>query len=151
FVVLCRHMTLLLACDMVKSGELYQYPLCLLSIFLGAEKAERKKQDEQKPNGRLAVVYDIMCKFSKTVHRSPLNSLAIWGMFLPIIGTMHGYAHEQACQLVFLMLYIVGVGLEDGEGCEQYFSITNSLAPISQYQSIFHRRQSIAEFAYYHD
>ncbi|KAJ3890688.1 hypothetical protein GG344DRAFT_48941, partial [Lentinula edodes] len=151
FVVLCRHMTLLLACDMVKSGELYQYPLCLLSIFLGAEKAEREKRGEQKPNGRLAVVYDIMCKFSKTVRRSPLNSLAIWGMFLPVIGTMHGYAHERACQLVFLMLYIVGVGLEDGEGCERYFSVTNSLAPITRYQSIFHRRQSIAEFAYYHD
>ncbi|KAJ3924950.1 MAG: hypothetical protein NXY57DRAFT_1044515 [Lentinula lateritia] len=103
FVVLCRHMTLLLACDMVKSGEF------------------------------------------------PLNSLAIWGMFLPVIGTMHGYAHEWACQLVFLMLYIVGVGLEDGEGCERYFSVTNSLAPITRYQSIFHRRQSIAEFAYYHD
>ncbi|KAJ3885175.1 hypothetical protein GG344DRAFT_70767 [Lentinula edodes] len=94
----------------------YQYPLCLLSIFLGVEKAERERRGKQKPNGRLAVVYDIMCKFSKTVHQSPLNSLAIWEMFLPVIGTMHGYAHEQACQLVFLMLYIVGVGLEDGEG-----------------------------------
>ncbi|KAF8823986.1 hypothetical protein HHX47_DHR9000529 [Lentinula edodes] len=117
----------------------------------GAEKAECKKRGEQKPNGRLAVVYDIMCKFSKTVRRSPLNSLAIWGMFLPVIGTMYGYAHERACQLVFLMLYIVGVGLEDGEGCERYFSVTNSWAPITQYQSIFHRRQSVAEFAYYHD
>ncbi|KAJ3846355.1 hypothetical protein EV368DRAFT_69981 [Lentinula lateritia] len=81
----------------------------------------------------------------------PLNSLAIWGMFLPVIGTMHGYAHERVCQLVFLMLYIVGMGLEDGEGCERYFSVTNSLAPITRYQSIFHRRQSVAEFAYYHD
>ncbi|KAJ4489746.1 hypothetical protein C8J55DRAFT_557633 [Lentinula edodes] len=98
FVVLCRHMALLLACDMVKSGELYRYPLCLLSIFLGAEKAEREKRGEQKPNGRLAVVYDIM---------------SIWGIFLPVIGTMHGYTHERVCQLVFLMLYIVGMGLED--------------------------------------
>ncbi|KAJ3833520.1 hypothetical protein F5878DRAFT_517957, partial [Lentinula raphanica] len=115
FVVLCRHMMLLIACDMIKSGELYQYPLALLSTYMASEKAQRQKLGEGAPEGKLAVVYGIMCKFSKTVKRSPLNSLAQWSAFLPVIGTMHGYAHERACQLVFLMLYIVGVGLEDGE------------------------------------
>ncbi|KAJ3755177.1 hypothetical protein EV360DRAFT_50218 [Lentinula raphanica] len=151
FVVLCRHMTLLVACDMIKSGELYQYPLSLLAMYFGAEKAEQLRLGCDAPKGKLAVVYDIMCKFSKTVKRSPLNPLAQWAKFLPVIGTMHGYAHERACQLVFLMLYVVGVGLEDGEGCERYFSTSNALAPVTRYQSRFHRRQSIAEFVYYHD
>ncbi|KAJ3717365.1 hypothetical protein C8R42DRAFT_644620 [Lentinula raphanica] len=151
FVVLCRHMMLLLACDMIKSGELYQYPLSLLAIYFGAEKAEQERLGQETPNGKLAVAYDIMCKFSKTVKRSPLSPLAQRAGFLPVIGTMHGYAHERACQLIFLMLYIVGVGLEDGEGCERYFSTSNALASVTRYQSRFHRRQSIAEFAYYHD
>ncbi|KAJ3819046.1 hypothetical protein F5880DRAFT_1510464 [Lentinula raphanica] len=133
------------------SGELYQYPLALLSTYMASEKAQRQKLGEGAPEGKLAVVYGIMCKFSKTVKRSPLNSLAQWSAFLPVIGTMHGYAHERACQLVFLMLYIVGVGLEDGEGCERYFSTSNALAPVTQYQSKFHRHQSISEYAYYHD
>ncbi|KAJ3765228.1 hypothetical protein FB446DRAFT_795258 [Lentinula raphanica] len=151
FVVLCRHMMLLLACDMIKSGELYQYPLSLLAIYFGAEKAQRLQLGQEAPKGKMAVAYDIMCKFSKTVKRSPLSPLAQWAKFLPVIGTMHGYAHERACQLIFLMLYVVGVGLEDGEGCERYFSTSNALASVTRYQSSFHRRQSIAEFAYYHD
>ncbi|KAJ3730288.1 hypothetical protein C8R42DRAFT_568741, partial [Lentinula raphanica] len=55
-----------------------------------------------------------------------------------LVGAMHGYAHEQACQLLFLMLYVVGVGLEDGEGCERYFNVSNALAPVTRYQHFRH-------------
>jgi len=64
---------------------------------------------------------------------------------------MHGYGHERLCQLLFLMLYVVGCGLEDGEGDERFFNVSNSLAPITHHQSAFHRRQAIAEFLYYKD
>ncbi|KAJ3892332.1 hypothetical protein GG344DRAFT_45574 [Lentinula edodes] len=151
FVLLCRHMLLLLACNMIQSGELAQYPLALLHIFMAAEKEERDIRQEGRPQGQLAVVYDIACKTSKTVRRSPLNSLAQWSRFLPAVGAMHGYAHERSCQLLFLMLYIVGVGLEDGEGCERYFNVSNALAAITRHQSSFHCRQAISEFAYFND
>ncbi|KAJ3897771.1 hypothetical protein F5879DRAFT_813533, partial [Lentinula edodes] len=151
FILLCRHMMLLLACDMVQSGELAQYPLALLHIFMAAEKEERDATQEGRPQGQLAVAYDIACKTSKTVRRSPLNQLAQWSRFLPVVGAMHGYAHERPCQLLFLMLYIVGVGLEDGEGCERYFNVSNALAAITRHQSSFHRRQAISEFAYFND
>ncbi|KAE9392982.1 hypothetical protein BT96DRAFT_1055428 [Gymnopus androsaceus JB14] len=70
---------------------------------------------------------------------------------LPMVGLMHGYAHECLCQLLFLMLYIAGMGLEDGEGCEHYFSMMNALAGITQHMSVFHCHQAIAEVAYAHD
>ncbi|KAJ3832901.1 hypothetical protein F5878DRAFT_547471, partial [Lentinula raphanica] len=151
FVLLCRHMTLLLACDMIKSGERAQYPLAILHTFMSAQKNEHIRLGQDTPNGQLATVYDIACKTSKTVARSPLAALARWSLFLPVVGAMHGYAHERTCQLLFLMLYVVGVGLEDGEGCERYFNVSNALAPVTRYQSAFHRRQSIEEFIYYKD
>jgi len=49
------------------------------------------------------------------------------------------------------MLYIAGCGLEDGEGDERFFGLSNSLAPITRHQSTFHHRQAISEFLYYKD
>lgn len=123
----------------------------MLHHYMGAEVEERKGTGEGRPEGKLAVSYDVHCKLSKTVKRSPLRNLAEWCMYLPVIGTMHGYAHERKCQLLFLMLYIVGTGIEDGEACERYFAVTNALAGITRHQSIFHRRQAIAEFVYHQD
>lgn len=64
---------------------------------------------------------------------------------------MHGYAHERLFQLLFLMLYIVGCGLEDGEGNERFFNVSNALASITRHQSTFHHQQATAEFFYYKD
>ncbi|KAE9385347.1 hypothetical protein BT96DRAFT_1007129 [Gymnopus androsaceus JB14] len=114
-----------------RCGEQSKYPLSVLNHYMSAEKIEHQ--------------------LSKMVKRSPLKRLAEWCSYLPVIGTMHGYAHEHACQLLFLMLYIVGTGIEDGEPCERYFNVTNALAGITRHQSVFHRRQAIGEFIYYHD
>ncbi|KAE9388833.1 hypothetical protein BT96DRAFT_835724, partial [Gymnopus androsaceus JB14] len=122
------------------------YPLTLLHLFMAAEKEERKNTKEGCLKGSLAIGYNITCKLSKTIAQSPLKPLTQWSSYLPIVGTMHGYMHERLCQLLFLMLYIVGCGLEDGEGNERFFSISNLLAPITHHQSAFHRQQAIAEF-----
>ena len=42
-------------------------------------------------------------------------------------------------------------GLEDLEGCEHFFSKSNSLASSTQYASIFHHCQAISEYAMYTD
>ncbi|KAF9064695.1 hypothetical protein BDP27DRAFT_1425551 [Rhodocollybia butyracea] len=143
FVLLCRHMMLLLACDMIRSGKQSKYPLACMHRYMSAEKAQRESQGEESPDGMLAGAYDCGCKFGKTVRRSPLQPLAIFAMFLPVIGTMHGYAHERLCQLIFLLLYIAGAGLEDGEMCERYFSIMNALAAVTRHMSVFHRRKQL--------
>ncbi|KAE9391456.1 hypothetical protein BT96DRAFT_1001317 [Gymnopus androsaceus JB14] len=151
FAFLCQHMMLLIACDMIRSSEQSKYPLSVLNRYMAAELEERKVTKEGRPEGALAIAYDIHCKFSKTVKQSPLKNLVEWCNYLPVIGTMHGYAHERAFQLLFLMLYIVGTGIKDGEPCEHYFSVTNALAGITRHQSIFHCRQAIAEFIYHQD
>ncbi|KAJ3859383.1 hypothetical protein EV359DRAFT_75631 [Lentinula novae-zelandiae] len=112
FLLICRHGLVLSLADMVKSGEKAKYSLASMHHFLEAERQYRK----------LCFAYDIGCTNSKTVHRSPLASLANYMGYLPAVGTMHGYAHERACQLNFLLLYQTGAGLEDGETSEQYFS-----------------------------
>ncbi|KAE9390548.1 hypothetical protein BT96DRAFT_833281 [Gymnopus androsaceus JB14] len=151
FVFLCRHMMMLKCCDMIRSGEQSKYPLAMLHHYMAGEAEERKATGEGRPEGKLAISYDVHCKLSKTVKRSPLRNLAEWCRYLPIIGTMHGYTHERKCQLLFLMLYIVGTGIEDGEACEHYFTVANALAGITRHQSIFRRRQAIAEFVYRQD
>ncbi|KAE9384969.1 hypothetical protein BT96DRAFT_841316, partial [Gymnopus androsaceus JB14] len=151
FVLLCRHMFLLLACDMIRSGEQNKYPLACLHKYMSAEKEQRIRNGEGKPTGSLGCAYDCGCKLGKSVSCSPLQELALWACFLPMIGLMHGYGHEWLCQLLFLMLYIAGTGLKDGEGCEHYFSIMNALAGVTHHMSVFHRRQAIAEVAYAHD
>ncbi|KAF8991338.1 hypothetical protein BDQ17DRAFT_1393007 [Cyathus striatus] len=44
------------------------------------------------------------------------------------------------------MSYAGGIGLEDLEGCECFFSRSNALASQIRHSSIFHRQQSIIEF-----
>ncbi|KAJ3917507.1 hypothetical protein F5877DRAFT_44531 [Lentinula edodes] len=152
FLLICRHGLVLSLADMVKSGEKAKYSLASMHNFLEAERQYRISNGEDTPpKGKLCFAYDVGCTNSKTVNRSPLASLANYMGYLPAVGTMHGYAHERACQLNFLLLYQTGAGLEDGETSEQYFSKSNSLASATRHASIFHRRQMITEYAYHTD
>ncbi|KAJ7855627.1 hypothetical protein B0H14DRAFT_3085411 [Mycena olivaceomarginata] len=63
--------------------------------------------------GQVAVGYDIGCKFGK-------------------MAAFHGHAHNWRCQLCHLATYVEGVGLEDLEECETFFSKSNGLAPCTR-------------------
>ncbi|KAJ7803082.1 hypothetical protein B0H14DRAFT_3778815 [Mycena olivaceomarginata] len=117
FPCLCRHSFLLVAVDMVKSGEL------------------------------VATGYDIGCKFGKMVRMHPvLSSLAAANNYKSLVGAFHGHAHCRRCQLKNLTTYVEGVGLEDLEECESYFSKSNALASTTRYSTAFHRQQAIATY-----
>ncbi|KAJ3858985.1 hypothetical protein EV359DRAFT_51529 [Lentinula novae-zelandiae] len=88
------------------------------------------KQWRRRASNRQAAFFG--CTNSKTVHCSPLASLAKYMGYLPAIRIMHGYAHEYTCKLNFLLLYQTGAGLEDGETWKQYFSKSNALASAIQ-------------------
>lgn len=90
--------------------------------------------------------YDIGCGFGKTVKKSPLRTKADGMNFKSLVGAFHGHAHNRLCQLVFLANYVPGMGLEDLEGCERFFSKSNALARSTRYASVFHRRQTIATY-----
>jgi hypothetical protein len=94
----------------------------------------------------LGIGYDISCKFATTVRQSPLGNLAAQLNYKSLIGSFHGHAHGRLCQLSYLATYIEGLGLEDLEGCERFFSKSNALANSVRSASIFHQQQSIIQY-----
>ena len=95
--------------------------------------------------------YDIGCKFGITLSRSPLGRRAKDLNYQTLVGSFHGHAHNRRCQLRFLATYVKGMGLEDLEGGERYFSKSNALAASIRHAGIFHRKQKIVEFAKHMD
>ncbi|KAG1900180.1 uncharacterized protein F5891DRAFT_1128625 [Suillus fuscotomentosus] len=133
FIAACRHRFILLACDMVQSGELAKYPLALIDKLLTV----------YGKNGGCA--YDIGCAFSKTLSNSSFGSRAHDLGFRMMVGSFHGHAHNHKCQLRWHPMYIPGMGHTEGEGCEHIFSASNELARSTRHASSFHRHQSIKE------
>ena len=99
----------------------------------------------------LAVGYDIGCSFETTINNSPLGEKAREMNHRCLVGAFHGHAHNRLCQSQFLATYVEGLGLEDLEGCERFFSKSNALAPGTRHASTFHRRQAISEYALFTD
>ncbi|KAF8327310.1 hypothetical protein F5887DRAFT_1083856 [Amanita rubescens] len=120
FLALCRHSFVLLVTDMVRSGELAKYPLAITNILLQAFGRD------------LGISYDIGCKFGTTVENSPLGDLAAQLNFRALLS--------------YLATYVEGLGLEDLEGCERFFSKSNAVAASVRYASMFHRQQSIVNY-----
>ncbi|KAJ7585883.1 hypothetical protein C8J56DRAFT_787886 [Mycena floridula] len=139
FLSVCRHGFVLLITDMVNSGELRKYAIAILSRFFSVLPK------------RLGGGYDIGCSFDVTLRRSRLGPKAFEELYTSLVGLFHGYSHNRLCQLLRLVLYLSGMGLEDFETCERYFSSSNALATAIRHASIFHRRQAITEYARHYD
>lgn len=100
----------------------------------------------------LAQGYDIGCKFGTTIRRTPFIGPRARSLNLhSLVGSFHGHAHNRLCQSQFLATYVRGLGLEDLEGCERFFSKSNDLAASTRYSSTFHRRQAIFTFCKHRD
>ncbi|KAJ6459300.1 hypothetical protein C8R45DRAFT_1109624 [Mycena sanguinolenta] len=134
FLALCRHGFVLVVADMVRSGELAKYPLAIVDTLLDAFGL------------KIGGGYDIGCHFETTINNSDLGDKARNNQFRSLVGSFHGHAHNRLCQLSFLATYVRGMGLEDLEGCERYFSRSNGLARSVRYASKFHRKQEITTF-----
>ncbi|KAJ7075730.1 hypothetical protein B0H15DRAFT_791447 [Mycena belliarum] len=134
FLSLCRHGFVLLIADMVRSGELAKYGFAVTNHLI-------------KALGEIAEGYDIGCKAGKMVNAHPvLGKLARENNYRSLVGAFHGHGHCRLCQLSNLATYVEGVGLEDLEYCETFFSRSNALASSTRYASRFHRQQAIATF-----
>ncbi|KAJ7150768.1 hypothetical protein C8R46DRAFT_1166724 [Mycena filopes] len=134
FPALCRHGFVLVIVDMVKSGELAKYGFAITAHLL-------------RVLGELGLGYDIGCKFAQMVRMHPaLSGLAADNNFRSLVGAFHGHAHNRRCQLRNLSTYVPGMGLEDLEGCESFFSQSNALASSTRYASVFHRQQAITTY-----
>ncbi|KAF7288901.1 hypothetical protein MIND_01406100 [Mycena indigotica] len=90
--------------------------------------------------------YDVACNLKKTIATSNLGKLAEERQFHCLVGAFHGHAHNRLCQLEYLTTYIEGLGLEDLETLERFFSRSNGLAWSCRNASIFHRQQEITTY-----
>ncbi|KAJ7238094.1 hypothetical protein B0H12DRAFT_1025997, partial [Mycena haematopus] len=134
FPALCRHGFVLVIVDMVKSGELAKYGFAITAHLLLVLR-------------KLGLGYDIGCKFGKMVRMHPtLAQLTNDNDFKALVGAFHGHAHNRRCQLTNLSTYVKGMGLEDLEGCESFFSKSNALASTTRYATAFHRQQAIVHY-----
>ncbi|KAJ7147203.1 hypothetical protein C8R43DRAFT_953380 [Mycena crocata] len=139
FLALCRHGFVLVLADMIRSGELAKYPLAVVEELLDAFGLN------------LGAGYDVGCHFGATVANSELGPLARENNLKCLVGSFHGHAHNRLCQLKFLATYVEGMGLEDLEGCERFFSRSNGLAKSCRYASRFHRQQEITTYVKHFD
>ncbi|KAJ7080779.1 hypothetical protein B0H15DRAFT_924340 [Mycena belliarum] len=134
FPALCRHSFVLIVVDMVKSGELAKYGFAITHHLM-------------RVLGEFGLGYDIGCKYDKMVRAHPgLAKLAADTNFKALVGAFHGSVHKRRCQLKNLTTYVRGVGQEDLEGCESFFSKSNALAPTTRYATAFHRKQAITTY-----
>jgi hypothetical protein len=81
-----------------------------------------------------------------TLARSELSPCAQELNYKALVGSFHRHAHNHLCQLSFLATYVKGMGLEDLEGCKQFFSKSNALTSSLRYVSVFHWQQRMVEF-----
>ncbi|KAJ6632375.1 hypothetical protein B0H10DRAFT_2427108 [Mycena sp. CBHHK59/15] len=68
----------------------------------------------------VCIGYDIMCAFFKTLLRSSLGKRVVAMKLRGVVPAFHGHAHNRACQVGWLPLYVEGVGLEDFEESKDY-------------------------------
>jgi Kyakuja-Dileera-Zisupton transposase len=110
-----------------------KYPLAVIEVFLEALGKD------------ISGGYDIGCGFGTTLDQSLLGDLAQKMKYRSLVGSFHGHTHNNLCQLTYLATYVKGMGLEDLEGCEWFFSKSNALASLLHYASVFHQQQKIVE------
>ncbi|KAG1797982.1 hypothetical protein EV424DRAFT_1546421 [Suillus variegatus] len=114
FACTCRHGIIQWIVDMIRSGELFKYPLSIVSQAL----------DVLGP--QLLIGYDIGCKLAQTISSSSLATKFAENEF-----------HINHPNI------IEGIGLEDLAMMERIFSHSNQLAPIICYASAYNRRMFI--------
>ncbi|KAJ7020575.1 hypothetical protein C8F04DRAFT_1317247 [Mycena alexandri] len=133
FLSLCRHGFVLLVADMRKVW--YAVVNYLINVL-----------------GEVASGYDIGCKFKDMVNKHPvLGPHARAHKFRSLVGAFHGHGHCRLCQLSNLATYVKGVGLEDLEYCETFFSKSNALAASTRHATRFHRQQTIVNYLEHSD
>ncbi|KAI0359107.1 hypothetical protein OH77DRAFT_1136710 [Trametes cingulata] len=135
FSCLCRHGQVLAVCDMIRSGELLKYPIAVVDKLLAVYDKDLT----------IKLGYDIYCEFDKTLKRSSLGPRAE-GRVSGVVPAFHGHSHNRPCQLLWHPMYMAGVGKEDFEGCERFFSQLNGLASGTRLATQFHRHQAIEQY-----
>ncbi|KAG1869941.1 hypothetical protein F4604DRAFT_1926724 [Suillus subluteus] len=131
FASACRHGLILWIGDMIRSGELFKYPLAIIGKAL------------ETLGSRLLVGYDVGCKLAITIASSSLAQRFNDAEYCMCVDAFHGYTHSYLCQDKNHPNVIKGMGIEDLATMEHIFSSSNQLASVTRYASAYNRRVSI--------
>ncbi|KAF6754506.1 hypothetical protein DFP72DRAFT_1068533 [Ephemerocybe angulata] len=135
----CRHGIILWVADMVRTGEQAKYPLSIINRAL------------EVLGDKLLIGYDIGCAFEGTIKSTTLGKKFVDSGSRCCVNAYHGYAHNYACQVKNHPNNIEGVGIEDLETMERFFSASNATAPVTRYTSKYRRRMLLDLFLKQHD
>jgi hypothetical protein len=102
--------------------------------------------------GEVTMGIDVGCKTGRMVKADPrLSELASENNFKAVVGSFYGLGHGRLCSVCHMSMYVDGMGLEDCENCESYFSKLNALASSTRYSTVFHRQQAITTYMQHTD
>ncbi|KAG1790328.1 uncharacterized protein HD556DRAFT_1242477, partial [Suillus plorans] len=133
FASACRHGLILWIGDMVRSGELFKYPLAIISKAL------------ETLGSHLLVGYDVGCKLAITIASSLLAQRFNDAEYCMCVDAFHGYTHSYLCQDKNHPNIIKGMGIEDLATMERIFSSSNQLAAAPYSCSECYRSMAIAQ------
>ncbi|EIW75720.1 hypothetical protein CONPUDRAFT_26328, partial [Coniophora puteana RWD-64-598 SS2] len=131
FACACRHGFIVWIADMVRSGELFKYPLAIVNKSLDTL------------GDRLLIAFDIGCKLATTIGTSSIAAKFKKSGSRMCVDAFHGYTHNYSCQDKNHPTGVEGAGLEDFGIMERIFSLSNNLAIVVRYSSAFTRHQFI--------
>jgi Kyakuja-Dileera-Zisupton transposase len=148
FISVCRHGFVQTLVEMRRSGELFV--MFVHHVIYACSSINSAKYGLGTLNEIIDMYgddqcmgYDIACSHITTVAASSIGEKACTRWLLLAVNAFHGYAHNLLCQLRNHPLYILGLGLEDLETCEQVFSASNAVAWVVRHSSYFHWLQYI--------
>ena len=88
--------------------------------------------------------FDIGCSFESTLRNSPMlgTDARVKGLQV-IVNMFHSWAHNCLCQLKYHPAYRTGMGLEDLESLEHFFSSSNTIACTIRHSTNYHWCQAV--------
>ncbi|KAH9846929.1 hypothetical protein C2E23DRAFT_872057 [Lenzites betulinus] len=131
FASACRHGFILWITDMIRSGELFKYPIAIVAKALTTL------------GSRLLIGFDVGCSLAGTIERSSLAAEFNRQECRICVDAFHGYSHSHQCQTQNHPSGIEGAGIEDLGTMERVFSASNQLASVVRYASRYHRHALI--------
>ncbi|KAG1729165.1 hypothetical protein EDB19DRAFT_1913537 [Suillus lakei] len=134
FASACHHGLILWIADMIRSRELFKYPLTIMSQAL------------ETLGPCLLIGYDVGCKLAITIVSSALAQKFVDAEYRMCVDAFHRYTHSYACQDKNHPNIINGMGIEDLATMERIFSSSNQLATVTRYASGFNCRVYIDLF-----
>ena len=130
--LICRHDRVLWLVNMTSAGEKQYNALCLLQKLFGYIPETM----------RVGVLYDIVCQLDRSCRKYGFLS-SVLDRIVFGISVFHAYGHQWPCQLIYHPRKCVGFGLTDGEGCERFWSLIQSLIPSCRVSTYYNRIYAI--------